>query len=195
MQIRLKPAENRKFLLLAEMVVVALTAMPCYAQQVRSGLGNSTVIEPVNGADPYGINRVNSAVAGDVMATRHRPTGQGSGIGGSYMGTTSVTSETRPVGEPVLVQPVRTPTIEHGSGFSVPGKNLFSQSMMSSPATSNPSNMPAFPVMTATDALNQSTGLKGEQPDLSLLMKQVSKHYELTVDQPLQLWDNSPLWK
>jgi hypothetical protein len=87
-------------------VVVAIFgyAKPASAQMLRNGLGDATTIVSPDrtvsaSGNPNAIgnfsNRSSQQDTG-AFATRHMRSGESSGIGGSYLGTTNVTSESSP---------------------------------------------------------------------------------------------------
>jgi hypothetical protein len=180
--------------LFSSLVAIIMTA-PCYAQQVTNGLGDATVIQSATQSDPYGIAEVNSAIAGEVMSTRHRRPFGNSGIGGSYMGTTSVTSETRPVGEATVVQPTHIPVLVRAGAQKSIGKGLFSQNMLASPAVLPTSHLPAFFSMSAGDVLKLQSRSADEQLDMSSLMNKMSQHYDLMLNEYGRLGSNQKYYE
>lgn len=121
-----------------------LLSLPCYCQNFGNGLGNATVITPVTASDPYGTSMVNSAISGEIMSTRHSRSYGSSGIGGSFIGTESVTSETKPIKETSMVQPSHTPAINDLENQLQNTRRMFSQNMLASPALSKTPAAPTF---------------------------------------------------
>ena len=86
------------------LVAVLAHAKPASAQMLRNGLGDATTIVSPDrtvsaSGNPNAIgdfsNRSSQQDTG-AFATRHMRSGESSGIGGSYLGTTNVTSESSP---------------------------------------------------------------------------------------------------
>jgi hypothetical protein len=109
------------------LLILALSTNLYIAGAYAQTVGNGTVIPLSAGErEPYGVNAgqqnadVTSAAVGG-FATRHYKRGGGSGIGGSFIGTTSPTSESspavvRPVAVPATMQQFHLPRLQ--SAFS-----------------------------------------------------------------------------
>ncbi|MBX3074355.1 hypothetical protein KF707_00430 [Candidatus Obscuribacterales bacterium] len=113
------------------------------AQSPAGRLGDATQTPGLSKLDPYGIN---SPGSGNNFVTRHQRFGNDTGIGGSSIGTTSPTADSRPVVR--FDSTDKSPALASGSRFQRP--LTFSESMLYSPALrSATSTRPIFNSETA----------------------------------------------
>ncbi len=128
------------------------------AQSPAGRLGDATQTPGLSKLDPYGIN---SPGSGSNFVTRHQRFGSDTGIGGSSIGTTSPTADSRPVVR--LDSHDKSPALPDRSPFQKP--LTFSESMLYSPALrSATSTKPIF--NTETDFLTPlSSGNRYEPLD------------------------------
>jgi hypothetical protein len=94
-------------------LVPCFVTQPACAQHLRNGLGDASTISSPARNNPYGINDSSAGDAGGFDSfTRHRRMGDSTGIGGSFLDTTSPTSESR--------RAQRTQVINVPTSLSVP---------------------------------------------------------------------------
>ena len=99
-------------------------------------LGNASVTPgSVSKYEPYGVNSATESAGSDPFLTRHRREGNEGGIGSSFLGTTSVTSESKPVGVETSALQSKSPAVPIQDSFR---PRTFSESMMYTPAFSRP---------------------------------------------------------
>lgn len=120
-------------------VLISLSArLEANAQMTGNRLGDATITPGSSSKlEPYGLNSGNSGSYG-AFQTRHTRQGNDGGIGGSFIGTTSVTAETRSAADYVPAQPSRSPAVPH----EPIARRLFSESMLYSPALVSPAFNP-----------------------------------------------------
>lgn len=117
----------------AKLLALVLFLLPVnvFAQMTGNRLGDATVTPGSSSKlEPYGINGGYSGESGGEFFTRHTRHGNDGGIGGSFIGTSSVTAETRASSEYLPRMQVKSPAVP--AGQSAP--TTFSESMMYSPA-------------------------------------------------------------
>jgi hypothetical protein len=125
-------------------VVSLLTALPnpVFGQSASGRLGDATVTPgSASRAEAYGINSNGVGHSSETFATRHHREGNGTGIGSggignSYLGTTSVTSESRSQATYNPSNQIKSPAVPVGNELTRP--RSFSETMLYSPALSNP---------------------------------------------------------
>ena len=92
-------------------VVPCLFACPLQAWSQQTTVGNGTVMAPTSGElEPYGVKSPEVSSQSE-FSTRHFRRGNSSGIGGSFLQTTSPTSESSPAVHQIDQQAVRTSQI------------------------------------------------------------------------------------
>ena len=128
--------------------IVLLTWFICASSVSAQTVGNGSSIAPSAGQrESYGINVTQSDGAQTAFSTRHYNRGNDSGIGGSFIGTSSPTSESSPA------LPAPAPIQTSPMQFRLPKlESAFSQ------ATTNPALQPFTP---ALPSLPRSTALTG----------------------------------
>jgi hypothetical protein len=130
-------------------VILAAGMQASLAQAVRNGLGDATtIISPARTLSSTGNaneigNFSNSSLTQDTgeFVTRHIRSGNASGIGGSFIGTTNVTSESSParIGSiPLSAVRALIPT----AGANVGPTDLYSQSLSKPVTTALPAITP-----------------------------------------------------
>jgi hypothetical protein len=109
----------------------------CAAALAQSNhLGNATVTPgSMSKYEPYGVNNAVESAGSDSFLTRHRREGNEGGIGSSFLGTTSVTSESKRVGVETSAVQTKSPAVPVQDSFR---PRTFSESMMYTPALSRP---------------------------------------------------------
>lgn len=119
-------------------------------------VGNATVIPGLTkDIDPYGINSSADSTEETGFGTRHHRAGNNGGIGGSFLQTESVTSESKPVSNYRYSPQPASPAIPMPSPLGKP--ESFSESMLYSPASSSISSSkpsPSFINTPKSDFLN-----------------------------------------
>ncbi len=132
-------------------VLISLSASyEVKAQMTGNRLGDATLTPGSSSKlEPYGVNSGYSTSSGEFQ-TRHTRQGNDGGIGGSFIGTSSVTAETRSAADYIPTQASHSPAVPHDP-FA---RHLFSESMMYSPALVSPT----FSTPSASDESNYSYG-------------------------------------
>jgi hypothetical protein len=131
--------------LIAQLVHCFVTEAAC-AQHLRNGLGDASTISSQARNNSYGINDSNAGDAGGFDSfTRHRRMGDSTGIGGSFLDTTSPTSESR---RAQRTQVINVPTSLSVPRVRQPGmqiqSRLFSELMTSASGHNLMLNSPAI---------------------------------------------------
>ncbi|HEY9756096.1 MAG TPA: hypothetical protein V6C97_13095 [Oculatellaceae cyanobacterium] len=123
------------------LLVLFLTVVGCGAMGgagiAQSTVGNGTVFAPTLGeSGPYGLNTPAAGATDTGFLTRHSRRVAETGIGNSFLQTTSPTSESSPAVEVVSPQAARTsqirlPKLESafGSNFSSPALDVFAPAL------------------------------------------------------------------
>ena len=107
------------------------------AVQAQSTVGNGTVFAPTLGeSGPYGLNTPSGGATDTGFLTRHTRRGNETGIGNSFLQTTSPTSESSPAVEVVTPQAVRTSQIRlpqldssYSMNYNSPALDVFAPSL------------------------------------------------------------------
>jgi hypothetical protein len=140
----LQGVNDMKFWKTKVLLFMVFSISPAHCQTV----GNGTIIAPAAGArESYGINSP-PEIGGSASAfpTRHYGRGNNSGIGGSFIGTTSPTSESSPAQAQASYVPAKTVQ------FHLPKLDSGFNETTSSPALERLT--PAMPSMPRSSALN-----------------------------------------
>jgi hypothetical protein len=95
----------RKMLICASLFSCGCIILPSTYAQGISNIGG--VIQPASMSEPYGVNDTN-ILNSQTYVTRHRRIGQDTGIGSSFLQTTSPTSESSPALQTTSVPVART---------------------------------------------------------------------------------------
>ena len=176
MQAKKAPAEGSKLrLVLMLFAFIFASFMPVYAQQT---VGNGTVILPSKGQkEGYGLNDPAPNQNGSIFPTRHYGrANNNSGIGGSTIGTESVTSESSPA--QASITNIRTSAIQ----FSLPKLDSSTIVNFGSPALS--SFTPALPSIPRSSALSspfsQGSRFDNTQIDVDSMPSFNNKHRSIT---------------
>ncbi len=120
-------------------VLLWLIAVPASLAQA---VGNGSSIAPSAGErEAYGVNDPQSSQAETAFATRHYSRGNATGIGGSFLGTTSPTSESSPALPAPTSQPLprvqfRLPNLDSAFPAANPALQTFTPALPSLPRNS-----------------------------------------------------------
>ncbi len=94
-------------------LIIILCYLIVIPMAAASGVGNGSTIGPSAGQlENYGINGMQSGGSETGYATRHYYRGNYSGIGGSFLQTTSPTSESTPAIQPATLSPTSTSAMQ-----------------------------------------------------------------------------------
>jgi hypothetical protein len=152
-------------------IVCLLIIICCYAifsPMVKgASVGNGSIISPAAGQlEDYGINGMQPSNLGTEYSTRHYHQGNYSGIGGSFLETTSPTSESTPATQSAT--PTATPT--SAIQFHLPKLDSGFSDLNTSPALQSfTSASPALPRASEVNGLmNQSPSFPSDSSHLGL---------------------------
>jgi len=130
--------------LLAALLLLGLAPISACAQSVEGRLGDATVTPgSLSRAESYGMNSPVDGAGTATFATRHHREGNEGGIGSSFLGTTSATSESQAPSRYTPPGPISSPAVSSSNLLDKP--QTFSETMLYSPALSPaPFSRPGF---------------------------------------------------
>jgi hypothetical protein len=135
-------------------IELLLTPAVVFAQGPEVRLGDATVPpESVAKLEPYGVNIPVESYSSAAFESRHRRRGNEGGIGSSFLGTTSLTTESEPLTRYKSPAQTYLPIGSVPSVTTIPSS--YSEKMLYSPALSSP----FYARPAASDRMNQSYNL------------------------------------